>query len=167
MLGPLENMEEGVLLKKLLLAAMMFCLAAPCGYAAQQQDKKAVQKRSPRQELRAEKPDVVSSKLEQFAGEHIKRLNRTLRPNKQHVVVTKEKDGYCAWYLQVDPATMKTQMRESPSTVCRYVGHIVYLEHRLVSYGKTKHEAMAGPFKEVKTLRKREIARYNEKQWRF
>jgi len=156
------------LLKKFVLLLLTICLAASCGFAADQQKaKKTVKKQPPRQERRVETRDAVYRKLEGFAASHVQKLNRNLRPNSTHITVTQEKDRFCAWYLQIDPATIKVELSDTSSVACRYVGHIIYHEHRFVSYGKTRKEALAGRFKEAKTWRKREIARYEKRGWCF
>ena len=152
------------------LVALGAWLIAPPALAADKpktkQAKKQAKKKSkkPARETR----EGIARKLESFAESHVRSLNKNLRPNKTHIKVEKTENGYCAWYQEIDPATVKTELREKmKNDGLRYIGHILYIEHRLESHGATKKEALAGVFRQKKTWRKRELVRYDKTKWRY
>lgn len=115
--------------------------------------------------MKMDPPDVVQAKLESFARGHLVRANETLRPNRTHVDVRREQGQYMAWFSEVDLVTLKTELYPSGVPGCQYVGHVVYIENVIASYGKTEKEARSGVFKQVKSKRVRELTRYDKGMW--
>lgn len=112
-------------------------------------------------------PEVAQSKLDSFAKSHLQRANETLRPNRANMAVRKEGTRYMAWFSEVDLVTLKTELHPSGAPGCQYVGHVVYIENVIASYGKTEREARAGVFKQVKSKRVRELTRYDKGKWLY
>lgn len=110
-------------------------------------------------------PDVAQAKLDVFAKSHVMRANETLRPNRTHVSVRREGAQYVAWFSEVDTVTLKTELYPSNTPGCQYVGHVVYIENIIASYGKTEKEARSGVFKQIKSKRVRELTRYDKGAW--
>ena len=79
--------------------------------------------------------------------------------------VTKAGRGYVARFSEVDMGSLATELHPGSGEGCLYAGHIVYLEKEYEGSGKTIAEAKAGPFKNVKTRRLREIIRYDGAEW--
>lgn len=115
----------------------------------------------------ADAPEVAQSKLDSFAKGHLQRANETLRPNRANMAVRKEGTQYMAWFSEVDLVTLKTELYPSGAPGCQYVGHVVYIENVIASYGKTEREARAGVFKQVKSKRVRELTRYDKGKWLY
>jgi len=163
------------MLRRAFLSTLLAFIVAPSIAAADQirgnppyPPKKPIRRPKPKKIIQ-ESQEVIEQKLDIFAQEHIKRIIRSLRPNEAHMVIEQLPNGsYCAWYLSIDPATLKTEMHERMYKGKMWnVGHIIYIEHRVESIGATQHEAIHGIFKERKSWRKRELAVYKNRKWQF
>ena len=113
----------------------------------------------------AEGIDTAKDKLATFASEHVKRANTTLRPNRVHPDVQKKGDMYVATFQEVDVASLKTEIYESNTPGCMYVGHVVYTERQYEGSADNRKEALNADFKQVKTRRIRELTRYTGGKW--
>lgn len=127
--------------------------------------KQAAADRKAGRPMQLDPQDVVQAKLDSFAKTHVNRANETLRPNRQNVAVRREGNQYMAWFSEVDTVTLKTELYPSRTPGCQYVGHVVYIENIIASYGKTEKEARAGVFKQIKSKRVRELTRYDKGVW--
>ncbi len=110
----------------------------------------------------------MQKKLDTFAREHLARAQKTLRPSRKHVEVRREKDGrFTAWFSELDPGSLTTELHTSDKPGCKYVGHVIYHEIVYTSVGKTKNEARKGEFKVSKVRRIRELTRYDRGKWHY
>ncbi len=151
------------MLKKVLFFILVLVLAAPCNMALAARNSQRAQ--TPPVESR----EAVQSKLDKAAEMHLARANNTLRPNRKHVQITRQGNQYRAWFMEGDRATLKTELHDSPKgKVCKYVGHVIYIENTYECLGKTREEALSGQFKQVRSRRMRELTLYDRKgRWIF
>lgn len=115
----------------------------------------------------AESIDTAHEKLKTFASEHLSRANVSLRPNRGHPEVRKRGGSYVAVFQEVDVASLQTEIYESNTPGCVYVGHIVYAEKVFESEAGNKKDALSGEFKSVKTRRIRELTRFTGGKWHY
>lgn len=140
---------------------------------AEEKKRIAAEKKQAELDRKAGKPakldpqDVVQAKLDAFAKTHVSRANETLRPNKENIAVRRDGAQFMAWYSEVDVVTLKTELYPSNTIGCQYVGHVVYIENIIASYGKTEKEARSGVFKQIKSKRVRELTRYDRGAWQY
>ena len=82
----------------------------------------------------------------------------------QKVKVTQTPDGYSAEYVGYLPQrsiqVKKTEYEDTP-----FVGTVTYYERTLRCTGKTKEQALQGPFEQVGTSPVREIFRFTKGKW--
>jgi hypothetical protein len=82
----------------------------------------------------------------------------------QRVKVTLTPDGYSAEYVGYLPErsiqVKKTEYEDTP-----FVGTLTYYERTLRCTGKTKEQALQGPFEQVGTSPVREIFRFTKGKW--
>lgn len=140
-------------------------LAAEEKKKAEEVRKQAERDRKAGKVAKPDPQDVVQAKLTAFATNHLSRANLTLRPNKAHKEVRREGSRYCAFYSEVDEVTLKTELYLVNKPGAQYVGHIVYIENVIASYGATEKEALNGVFKQIKSKRIRELTRYDNGKW--
>ena len=144
-----------------LILALTYAIPAP----AAPQASKAKDAAAKAATSASESSGAVQTKLDAFAKEHVQRANTTLRPNRQFVEVKRENGQYVAWFSEVDPSSLRTELHASNMPGCQYVGHVIYQETVYTCTGKTKVEAQKGDFKPVKVRRIRELTRYDKGKW--
>lgn len=120
---------------------------------------------APKAKHAVENMDTAKDKLTAFANEHVQRANTTLRPNRVHPEVQKKGDMYVATFQEVDVTSLKTEIYESNTPGCVYVGHVVYTERQYEGAADNRKEALNADFKQVKTRRVRELTRYTGGKW--
>lgn len=142
-------------------------LAAEEKKKAEETRKQAERDRKAGKVAKADPQDVVQARLNSFATSHLERANVTLRPNKAHKEVRREGSQYCAFYSEVDVVTLKTELYQVNKPGAQYVGHVIYIENTIASYGATEREARNGVFKQIKSKRVRELTRYADGKWHY
>lgn len=92
------------------------------------------------------------------------RASRTVMPSKAHKEVRKVGKEYVATYVEVDTASLNTEVRKGARG---YVGFIRYAEHVYECRGASRSAALAGPFEKVKTRNLNEMIRYDGRKWQY
>jgi len=82
----------------------------------------------------------------------------------QKVKVTQTPDGYSAEYVGYLPQR-STQVKKTEYEDTPFVGTVTYYERTLRCTGKTKEQALQGPFEQVGTSPVREIFRFTKGKW--
>lgn len=91
---------------------------------------------------------------------------RTVMPNKHSKKVTKVGKEYVATYIDVDAASVQTEMRPG-SGAAQYVGFVRYQEKVMECRGATKQAALDGKScKQVKTRNLNELIHYDG-SWQY
>lgn len=116
----------------------------------------------------AHSQEVLHTGLVQFGKKIIESYNRCVMPNKKNMKVVKNSDGtYSAEYMSADPnsvsGTVKPAVNPGP---VKYIGYLRYSEIRHISKGKTKAEAMKGPFTPVSKITT-ELVKYMNGKWTY
>lgn len=173
------------MLKKCLFFLLAFLLVAPCNMASAAPKKapraaapvkkqRVVKRASPSaaalKACQANEPrEVVQKKLDHAASVLLARVNSTICPNRSCKQVARAGSGYRAWFQEADPNSLRTELRDSPhGKVCNYVGYVIYNEYTYESFGKTREEALNGPYRIAKTRKMRELSVYDKKGlWQF
>lgn len=150
-------------MKKLMVSTLFLLLASLCG--CQTRTVGPVDPQVNQQAGAIQDAVDVKAKLDSFARERVVKAGEALQNNRQHMKVTKAGRGYVARFSEVDMESLATELHPGSGDGCLYAGHIVYLEKEYEGSGKTIAEAKAGPFKNVKTRRLREIIRYDGTEW--
>ena len=108
---------------------------------------------------------TVHSSFDVFAQEWMTKLAEAEEYHRtKQVKVTEGADGFTAEYLGYLPQRSieirKTEYKDTP-----FVGTLSYYERTLRSTGKTKEQALQGPFEQVGTSPVREIFRFTKGKW--
>lgn len=151
-----------MLRKKLWNSAAVMLLALALAGPACAAPRKAASKSKP-----AESVEAVQKKLDAFAEAHLARAAKTLRPNRKFVEVRKQDGRYVAWFSELDAAGLTTELHDSGTPGCQYVGHVIYHETVYTCTADTEAEARKGPFKASKVRRIRELTRYDKGKWHY
>ena len=84
----------------------------------------------------------------------------------QRLLVTKTEDGFMAEYVGYLPER-KTTVKATTSPVTPFIGILRYYKKRMRSVGKTRQQAMRGPFEQVRTSPVAEIFPYTKGEWSY
>jgi hypothetical protein len=130
--------------------------AAPRGKAATKASTKAVPKVD---------EETARTTFETFTQEWMAKLAEAEEFQRtQKIKIDQSSEGFSAEYTGYLPQRFievkKTEYDETP-----YIGTLTYYERTLRCSGKTKEEALHGPFEQVKTSPVREIFRFTRGKW--
>ena len=129
---------------------------------------KPVAKKSSGKTVVAENDDVVQKKLEDFASNTITTLDKHRLDGETRKKVQMVNGQYVATYCSIDRQSVKTSFKKPEfSNAITYVGYMRYHEVNYACSGKTKEEAMAGPFKEVARQPLTELIKYQQGRWTY
>ncbi len=108
---------------------------------------------------------TVRTAFETFTQEWMAKLAEAEEYHrKEQAKVTQTSDGFSAEYVGYLPQrsieVKKTAYDDTP-----FVGTLSYYERTLRCTGKTKEEALQGPFQQVDTIPVREIFRFTNGKW--
>ncbi|MBM4256350.1 MAG: hypothetical protein FJ147_10670 [Deltaproteobacteria bacterium] len=166
----------------LILAGLLLLPVA--GEAAEKTTKKPVAKqvtavKPAKQTTKAKKPrgaaqakapvkfdeDTARTTFETFAREWMAKLAEAEEFQRaKKIKVTETPDGYSAEYIGYLPER-SIQVRKTESTDTPFVGTLTYYERTLRCTGKTKEQAIQGPFEQVGTSPVLEIFRFTKGKW--
>ena len=108
--------------------------------------------------------DVALAAFDSFTLEWMKKLSETEEFRKTRVQVKPAADGFSAEYTGYLPNryihVKKTESADTP-----YVGILTYHEKILRCNGKSKEDALKGPFEQVETQQVSEIFRFTKGKW--
>jgi hypothetical protein len=107
---------------------------------------------------------AIRAELETTGRKLTAQAARTLRPSKDEKEVKKEGNEFVATYLEVDVATLSTEMRPG-SSAGHYVGFVRYQERIFECRGASRQAALSAPCKNLKNRRINELIRYDGKAW--
>ena len=111
--------------------------------------------------------DTALAAFDTFTIEWMKKLSQTeefQRTNK--VKVTQSPEGFLAEYIGYFPhryiTVKKTEAKDTP-----FVGILTYYEKTMRCTGKTKEEAVQGPFQSADSQQVSEIFRFTKGKWAY
>ena len=108
--------------------------------------------------------DIALSSFDSFTLEWMKKLKEAETFHKMRAQVKPSQDGFTAEYIgYLPPRYIHVKKTESADTP--YVGILTYYEKTLRCTGKTKEEALKGPFDQVGTSQVSEIFRFTKGKW--
>ncbi len=112
-------------------------------------------------------PEKVQRDLDAFAKDCLAKMNRNIRPgiNAKEVVAVAE--GFRARYLLIDPDSLRTSFSASENKAVDYIGRLSYHEVEYVCVGKTKAQALAGPFSEHNRRPLTELIKHMRGKWSY
>lgn len=105
--------------------------------------------------------------LDVFAISCVAKMNEQMMPGIKSKQVVRVPEGYQAKYTAVDPNSLTTSYRPSEHKIVPYVGRMMYHEVEYVCVGKTREEALAGPFSEVTRRPMTELIKYMKGKWTY
>lgn len=157
-----ENTKTG----KPVVAKPAVAKAAPAKKAASAKKKPGAGKPSP---AVSETGDAVHDKLRTFAHTTMASMNRCILPSSSKKEVTQSADGsYTCRYKEVDPKSLQTRYKKPESSKdITYVGYMTYDELEYKSSGKTRNEALAGPFNVTSRETLTELVKYVGGKWTY
>lgn len=139
--------------------------AAPAKAAAKPA---ASEKKSSGKPVAVENDDVVQKKLDDFASNAVTTLDKHRLDGETRKKVQMVNGQYVASYCSIDRRSIQTSFKKPEfSNAITYVGYMKYHEVNYECSGKTKEEAMAGPFKEVARQPLTELIKYQQGRWTY
>lgn len=108
--------------------------------------------------------DVALATFDAFTIEWMKKLAETEGFRKSRAQVKQSQEGFFAEYTGYLPDRY-INVKKTESTETPYVGILTYYEKTLRCTGKTKEEALQGPFNQVDTNQVSEIFRFTKGKW--
>jgi hypothetical protein len=111
--------------------------------------------------------EAVRASFDVFTIEWMDKLSKTEEFHRtQQLKISQHERGFVAEYVGYLPQRFievkKTESKETP-----FVGMLTYYEKTLRCVGKTKEEAMQGPFEQAETIPVREIFRFTKGKWQY
>lgn len=146
-------------MSKLWIAAALFC----CGLMVSAPVAEA--KTAARPAAKHEEPAQIQAKLEAFIAEYLNRCNTSVSACKTKPAVAPRDGKMVATYIEIDPASVETEMFPTQDKHFAYMAKLRYVEHVYESVGNTQDEALSGAFKRVKSRRLTELPRYAQGKW--
>jgi hypothetical protein len=108
--------------------------------------------------------DVALAAFDAFTLEWMKKLAETEGFHKSRAQIKQSLEGFSAEYTGYLPHRY-IHVKKTESTDTPYVGILTYYEKTLRCTGKTKEEALQGPFDQVDTSQVSEIFRFTKGKW--
>ena len=108
--------------------------------------------------------DMALATFDAFTIEWMKKLEDTEPFHKTKAQVIQSTEGFSAEYTGYLPHRY-IRVKKTESTDTPYVGILTYYEKKLRCTGKTKEEALQGPFDQVDTSPVSEIFRFTKGKW--
>jgi len=109
--------------------------------------------------------EAATRVFENFAQRWLVKVGRNLRHNDTNMDVAALGDGFVARFTRVAGDTLTMSVKPSTSPSCAYIGVLRYEEHRFEGQGRTRDEAVQGPFAKVGRLKITEIFRFVSGRW--
>ena len=114
-----------------------------------------------------ESEETVQTSFDAFTIEWMKKLSDAEEFHRtQGVTINEAPEGFAAQYTGYFPhryiIVKKTESKETP-----YVGILTYYEKTMRCVGKTKEEALKGPFEASDSQQVSEIFRFTKGQWKY
>ncbi|MDR2819520.1 MAG: translation initiation factor 2 [Desulfovibrio sp.] len=172
---------------RLLPAILLLTLAGGCASTSAQTEQESVAVPPAQQEAEQTKPAaptgktkeqavktprgakteaVIRAELETTGRKLAAQAARTLRPSKAEKEVKKEGNEFVATYLEIDAATLSTEMRPG-SSAGHYVGFVRYQERIFECRGASRQAALSAPCRNLQNRRINELIRYDGKAWQM
>ena len=105
------------------------------------------------------------AQLDEFAKKRLDLVCDNIRPCKTKKDVIQSGAVYIARYLEVDVASLATEITVAEGFGAKYIGSVIYYEQIFECRGATKEEALAGEFDLVRKRHVTELFRYNKGRW--
>ncbi len=113
----------------------------------------------------AEVPAQVKAKLDSFVAEYVQRCNTSVNSCRTKPTVVPRDGKMVATYIEIDPASVETEIFPTKNKHFTYMAKLRYVEHIYESVGNTREEALQGAYKRVKSRRLTELPRYAQDKW--
>jgi hypothetical protein len=85
----------------------------------------------------------------------------------QRMVIKKTAEGFVAEYTGYQLPSRAITIKKTTSSFTPFIGILTYYEEVLRSFGRTREEAVQGPFKVTETREVMEVFRYTQGQWKY
>ena len=108
--------------------------------------------------------ESVLATFDTFTTEWMQKLALTEDFRKSQAHLVESPDGFAAEYTGYVPERL-INIKKTDSTDTPYVGVLTYFEKKLRCAGKTKEDALKGPFEQVETSQVSEIFRFTKGKW--
>ncbi len=129
-----------------------------------QTTKSSLQKKSAKAEPLVITEENALAAFDTFTIDWMKKLGETEDFHKTRAQAVESPDGFTAEYVAYIP-DRSIRVKKTDSSDTPYVGILVYFEKKLRCAGKTKEEALQGPFNQVETNQVSEIFRFTKGKW--
>jgi len=109
--------------------------------------------------------ETIRTSFDSFTIEWMAKLAEAEEYHRTQLVkVTQRPEGFSAEYVGYLPQRY-IEIKKTTSKDTPFVGLLTYYERTLRCSGKTKEEALKGPFEQVETLPVKEIFRFTKGKW--
>ncbi|MBP3731496.1 MAG: hypothetical protein J6I40_08520 [Mailhella sp.] len=142
--------------------------AAPATKKAAASKKSSKAKAAPAKKTAAKKvPSEAQAKaeLDEFVASYVERANKSMNGSKNKPKIFTRKGMQVVQYSEIDPKTVRADMRKSVSKHFDYVASMHYMEKTYESVAKTQKAAKKGPFRMVNSRSCTELPRYFNGKW--
>jgi hypothetical protein len=107
----------------------------------------------------------IQAELDKFVFAYVDKVNKRMTINRKKPQVVHENGRYVARFTEIDRQTVQAEVRQSRSKHFQYVARLRYHELTFECEGKTRKEALKGPFRVVRERRLTEMPRYVKGKW--
>ena len=116
----------------------------------------------------AQEEDAVLQSFDAFTGQWMEKLARAEEFRRsQRMAVNRTDRGFKAEYTGYHLPSRRITIKKTSSLLTPFIGILTYHEKVLRSSGKTREEAVQGPFEVVETNEVMEVFRYTQGKWEY
>ena len=118
---------------------------------------------------KADNPETLKKKLEDFGKGIAESYNRCVLPNINKKEVTKNDNGtFTAKYQAIDPQSIEASFKPAidPKSPVKYIGTLLYAEVTYTCTAPTREEALKGPFAGSRAMTT-ELVKYVNGKWSY
>jgi hypothetical protein len=128
---------------------------------------KATAKAGKKQAAKAGPPSEAQARaeLDDFLVKYTQQANKNMNGSRSKPRVFTRGKNHVAQFSEIDPVSVHADMRKSISKHFDYTARMYYVENTFECVGKTKKEALKGPFKVVNSKKLTELPRYYKGKW--
>ncbi len=107
----------------------------------------------------------IQAELDSFVLHYVEKANKRMTVNRNKPRVIREGGKFVASFTEIEPDSVNAELRHSRSKHFQYVARLRYQEVTYESEGRTRKEALKGPWRVVKMRRLTEMPRYAKGKW--
>ncbi len=109
--------------------------------------------------------EQAKAELDDFLVSYVQKANKSMNGSRSKPRVFTRGKMHVAQFSEIDPNSVRSEMRKSLSKHFDYTARMYYIECTYECVAKTQKEALKGPFKVINSKKLTELPRYYKGKW--